>query len=1710
MRKISLVLVFMLLISCLTPLTFAQGVISFDYQAQFDKSAGVDSQDCGAYTVAQIEGAEFVIFPFEISESGVYEVFVTAKNNNGGKIKAHITPENIIPISLPASDGNINQAESFDDYSIGTYTLSKGKHTLRITGDGGVNFIKSISFDKKEDKESYRLYAPSVLLGGAFPPGGATYSGTYAWCWEFGTDFVGGTTLNFNMNVEKSGKYDLYMCAGSDGADYSIKINGNEVVSDNWQSANHSVFKKELVKNVVLTEGNTTVNITCLGSDAKVLYLNHLDFVLESSELEIKKVSAMGKEFEETVPVNADVFTVEFADAVNPSDVTAENISILSGDEQLPAALSVTGNTVKIALKKSLVKGKTYTLSVNNVKDKDGILSVNETEFIFTASEQAENNAILTLDESSIQDGVVTAKGNVKSSENINICGRNVYLYAKGKTQAVLSEAETDEFGAYSLSYTIGEDASAGMLDFVVKTEYSDTEKEFSVLYVTEKAEKDFLEGLKAETTAEGTKALIEANEAILSIDVSEDIKDISEEGVKTLFDGLKGREASSVSDVRNAYIKRLAMMKLSECEKNDEAENLLANEEILSILEINADLLSDISSYKESYLNDLINLETQNDENVYIHNVNYILNSYALLKNDKENTEISAENKTAYLTQKCEIELSLVKKISDVKKITLCIEANDEILSSLSFKNADAVVDMALKDGEAVIEITPQNTEVSTVGILSLVSQTSGEKNVNISGKVVYDLPLSYELSSELYEKNLLINVLDELPPETTTAFSENLITAEGVDTLEADGEKVGFIEGSEYIIFPVELEKSGLYEIYVTAKGYGTDSRLFAQTSREKQTGTAISQIGEFEKYLLRTEYLSKGKHNVKVVGAGGQNAIMSVTALRVEEKENYRRYAKSELDMNPQGVSVSGTYAAYYEDGTDMVGGTQTNFDINVENGGFYDLYMTVASAQGANVAAQINGTKTINTYVKTPQHIELTKMHLGTVALSEGKQTVSIICLGPDSDIVMINSIDLILKSTALEVEKVMADDIDLLNGDALLSTDAVSVVFNADIKTDLSTDNFKLMQNGKEIPFEISAQKNTVTFALTEALINDKEVKLVMKNITDESGAIKLSEKEISFNVSDKFVANGETVVKDSSMKNENLTVTGIIKSSKGTGISGRKVYLYKDGEIVNTVISAQGGKYELTYTMPEGSMAGMHSFEVKGEYSKNICTVSEIYVTKEQENIFLTELSKTETVNDVEKLLKDNEDKLSVNVEDDLSKVSENGKIIILEGLVSSGLNSISDVRDKYYSRLSMVKMSETDDLNSALELLADEETAEYLGINIQKLADISDNHEEFAEKVMELTAKADEEDYKNEVSEILEGFLLTKYEKQNSDIVAYDKNIYVGQVAVFEIESENVLTEVKEITLTFENVTENALECAKYIAPNGMTAEITKFKNGFAVKLSVINGTVKELGTLEFSENATGNYEFKISGTVAYNKELAYVLTSLLGEKKMSLSVSEKPSGGASSAGGGGGGGSSLSGNLGQAQIPEVNEKFEFTDLSTCEWAKDSIKYLLARGIISESDNKEFRPQDSVKREEFVKMIVASLGIYDASAETTLKDVKKDAWYYTYIANAEKVGLVCGNDLKNFGTGENITREDIAVIVTRALELVGFNSGEVNTDKFTDDAYISDYAKNSVYYMKKLGIVNGVGDNSFAPKMSATRAQTAKIIYEMLKAVGK
>lgn len=168
-------------------------------------------------------------------------------------------------------------------------------------------------------------------------------------------------------------------------------------------------------------------------------------------------------------------------------------------------------------------------------------------------------------------------------------------------------------------------------------------------------------------------------------------------------------------------------------------------------------------------------------------------------------------------------------------------------------------------------------------------------------------------------------------------------------------------------------------------------------------------------------------------------------------------------------------------------------------------------------------------------------------------------------------------------------------------------------------------------------------------------------------------------------------------------------------------------------------------------------------------------------------------------------------------------------------------------------------------------------------------------------------------------------------------------------------------------------------------------------------------------------------------------------------------------------------------------------------------DWAKTAVEYLSDKKIVNGVGGNRFDPSATVKREEFVKMICNAFNI-TGNAVVNYEDVAKDEWYYSFVSAATENGIINGISDTKFGTGEDIKREDMAVIIYRTLKNLGKIAENDSVVAFEDWESISDYARVAVSVLNTAGIVNGSDGNRFEPEKSASRAEAAVMIYRCIE----
>ena len=201
-------------------------------------------------------------------------------------------------------------------------------------------------------------------------------------------------------------------------------------------------------------------------------------------------------------------------------------------------------------------------------------------------------------------------------------------------------------------------------------------------------------------------------------------------------------------------------------------------------------------------------------------------------------------------------------------------------------------------------------------------------------------------------------------------------------------------------------------------------------------------------------------------------------------------------------------------------------------------------------------------------------------------------------------------------------------------------------------------------------------------------------------------------------------------------------------------------------------------------------------------------------------------------------------------------------------------------------------------------------------------------------------------------------------------------------------------------------------------------------------------------------------------------------------------------------------GGGPSIiaPGHTGAVTTPNTNTNYkpDFQDLDSVEWARTAINGLAMRGMISGRDQYTFDPNANITRAEYCQILMGAINALNAKGESTFADVPSTAWYYNAVSVASQLGIVSGYGDGNFGPNDLITRQDMALMTYKTAQIMNKSLEPVNAEiTFEDSHEISDYAFEAVMTLQKAGIINGMTDTTFEPHSNATRAQSAKVIFD-------
>ncbi len=267
----------------------------------------------------------------------------------------------------------------------------------------------------------------------------------------------------------------------------------------------------------------------------------------------------------------------------------------------------------------------------------------------------------------------------------------------------------------------------------------------------------------------------------------------------------------------------------------------------------------------------------------------------------------------------------------------------------------------------------------------------------------------------------------------------------------------------------------------------------------------------------------------------------------------------------------------------------------------------------------------------------------------------------------------------------------------------------------------------------------------------------------------------------------------------------------------------------------------------------------------------------------------------------------------------------------------------------------------------------------------------------------------------------------------------------------------------------------------------------------------------VEENGVVDLSEYISKKEGYRFGGWYS-DKALTQKITEITLDTNKTVYAKwneKKPASVTGLPGGGGGGlGTNKTDDTekpADTEDPADTETTGFTDLDAEAWYYDVVNTAIAKGLMNGVSATEFAPNTNLTRGMFVTILHRADGKTVVEGESTFSDVLEGQYYTDAVIWAAANGIVTGMAEEVFAPDENVTREQMATMISRYLAYKEIEISKEGEVVYTDDAQIADWAMDAVAEMKRAGLLEGNADGSFAPKRNATRAEAAALFVRLL-----
>ena len=177
------------------------------------------------------------------------------------------------------------------------------------------------------------------------------------------------------------------------------------------------------------------------------------------------------------------------------------------------------------------------------------------------------------------------------------------------------------------------------------------------------------------------------------------------------------------------------------------------------------------------------------------------------------------------------------------------------------------------------------------------------------------------------------------------------------------------------------------------------------------------------------------------------------------------------------------------------------------------------------------------------------------------------------------------------------------------------------------------------------------------------------------------------------------------------------------------------------------------------------------------------------------------------------------------------------------------------------------------------------------------------------------------------------------------------------------------------------------------------------------------------------------------------------------------------------------------------------LNGEHYFIDAEK-HWAELDIMSMLNKGWMVGTSSNYFSPNKPLTRAEAVVVLSRALGLTGKTTDiqgNNFTDIDLNYWAGKEIEAAYQSGLINGVEEDKFAPNEPLTRDQIAAILGRVVNLD--QEGEKELVNPFIDISTSHWAYQDILRLNRVNIISGYNDGNFHPKDKVTRAQMAALM---------